>query len=580
MFRFLPLVLKNCWRNRRRTFLTIASISISMCLLGVMIAMYHALYLSDATPEQALRLVTRNKISLTQQMPESYRNRIKQIPGVREVMVSQWFGGTYKDPKNFFARFAADADKIFTIFQDLKIPDDQRIAFERDRTGCVIGRDLANKYNLKIGDRMALVGDIFPGDYEFTVRGIFDSPRASEIMYFNREYLEQTLPERRRGQAGVFTTLIDQPSSAGRIAAAIDDEYRNASDADQDGERTAVPARLCVPAGQRQDVPDRDLRRGHVHHSAGLRQHHGDERARARPRGGRTQDPGIHRRQHPRHDPGRGDCDFPARRHPRLPAFHRARWRSQPQSRRTVSPADRAVPTFGGRIVYPDRLRHRFRQFPGAGAGRRAHSDCGGAAQYGLTAMAIPLAYNLRNLVVRKTTTIMTALGIALTVAVLLAVLALVNGLRTTLASSGDPLQIVVMRKGSESEIVSNFTRTQFQDLKFKPGIATGANGQPLASLEVVTVINLSSTDTGDGTNMTVRGLQPAGIEMRRGVKLASGRWFQEGKRELVVGKTVAERYPEAQIGQQDPLRPRRLGNRRRDGRRTRARRPARSGAT
>jgi putative ABC transport system permease protein len=163
--------------------------------------------------------------------------------------------------------------------------------------------------------------------------------------------------------------------------------------------------------------------------------------------------------------------------------------------------------------------------------------------------MAIPVAYNLRNLIVRKTTTIMTALGVALTVAVLLAVLALVNGLRATLASSGDPLQIVVMRKGSESEVVSNFTRTQFQDLKFKPGIATGANGQPLASLEVVTVINLSSTDTGEGTNMTVRGLQPSGIELRRGVKLASGRWFQEGKRELVAGKTAADRYPEVQIG-------------------------------
>ena len=145
--------------------------------------------------------------------------------------------------------------------------------------------------------------------------------------------------------------------------------------------------------------------------------------------------------------------------------------------------------------------------------------------------MAIPIAYNLRNLVVRKTTTIMTALGIALTVAVLLAVLALVNGLRTTLASSGDPLQIVVMRKGSESEIVSNFTRTQFQDLKFKPGIATGANGQPLASLEVITVINLSSTETGEGTNVTVRGLQPAGIEMRHSVKISSGRWFQDAGR-------------------------------------------------
>jgi putative ABC transport system permease protein len=163
--------------------------------------------------------------------------------------------------------------------------------------------------------------------------------------------------------------------------------------------------------------------------------------------------------------------------------------------------------------------------------------------------MAIPIAYNLRNLVVRKTTTIMTALGIALTVAVLLAVLALVDGLRTTLASSGDPLQIVVMRKGSESEIVSNFTRTQFQDLKFKPGIATGTNGQPLASLEVITVINLASTEAGEGTNVTVRGLQPAGIEMRHSVKISSGRWFQEGKRELVAGQIASERYAEARIG-------------------------------
>src|ERR1035438_9597101 len=229
MLRFLPLVLKNCWRNRRRTFLTVASISISMFLLGVMIAMYHALYLSDATPEEALRVVTRNKISLTVQLPESYKNYIRTVPGVREVMVSQWFGGTYKDPKDFFARFAVDSDKLFVLYKELKIPDDQRLAFERDRTGCVIGRDLAVKYKLKVGDRMALTGDIFPGNYEFTIRGIFDSPRASEILYFNREYLEQSMPVVRRGQAGVFTTLIDDPGSAGRIISAIDSQNRNAT---------------------------------------------------------------------------------------------------------------------------------------------------------------------------------------------------------------------------------------------------------------------------------------------------------------------------------------------------------------
>ena len=163
--------------------------------------------------------------------------------------------------------------------------------------------------------------------------------------------------------------------------------------------------------------------------------------------------------------------------------------------------------------------------------------------------MAIPLSYNLRNLVVRKTTTLMTALGIALTVAVLLAILSLMSGLRATLSVSGDPLQIIVLRKGSESEVVSNFTRQQFQDLKFTPGIAAGSNGQPLASLEVVSVINLANVDNPDGMNVTVRGLQPAGIEMRHNVKLVQGRWFDNGKREVVVGKSVAQRFPDARVG-------------------------------
>jgi len=164
--------------------------------------------------------------------------------------------------------------------------------------------------------------------------------------------------------------------------------------------------------------------------------------------------------------------------------------------------------------------------------------------------MSIPLTYNLRNLTVRKTTTLMTALGIALTVAVLLAVLSLVNGLKATLSTSGDPLHIMVMRKGSTSEIASNFQRTQFQDLKFKPGIAQGRNGQPLAALELVTVISLSSIDNPEaGTNVTVRGVEPAGIEMRRGLKLSAGRWFDQGRRELVVGAAIAKRYPDARLG-------------------------------
>jgi len=163
--------------------------------------------------------------------------------------------------------------------------------------------------------------------------------------------------------------------------------------------------------------------------------------------------------------------------------------------------------------------------------------------------MAVPLAYNLRNLVVRKTTTIMTALGIALTVAVLLAIMALVNGLRTSLAASGHPLHLLVVRKGSDSELVSNFTRTAYQDVKFKPGIARSRSGEPLASLEMVTVINLPNVDSPDGNNVNVRALMPIGIELREGLKISQGRWFETGKREVVVGKSIAERFPDTRLG-------------------------------
>lgn len=164
--------------------------------------------------------------------------------------------------------------------------------------------------------------------------------------------------------------------------------------------------------------------------------------------------------------------------------------------------------------------------------------------------MAIPLAYNLRNLTVRKTTTIMTALGIALTVAVLLSVLALVNGLQTAFQATGSPLQVLVLRKGGTAELSSVMTREVYQDLKSNPGIARDGN-EPMASLEMVTVINLPSVDNPEGANLTLRGLLPLGIKMRDDLKLAEGRWFSPGHREIVIGKSIAKRYPAAKMGQQ-----------------------------
>jgi putative ABC transport system permease protein len=163
--------------------------------------------------------------------------------------------------------------------------------------------------------------------------------------------------------------------------------------------------------------------------------------------------------------------------------------------------------------------------------------------------MAIPLSYNLRNLVVRKTTTLMTALGIALTVAVLLAILALVSGLHDAFASTGNPLQVMVLRKGSDSELVSGITRIVYQDMKFRAGVARAANGDPMVSPEGVVVISLPSVDNPDGSNITLRGITPMGIQMREGIKLAAGRWFDSGKREIVVGKSIAARFPAARLG-------------------------------
>lgn len=159
--------------------------------------------------------------------------------------------------------------------------------------------------------------------------------------------------------------------------------------------------------------------------------------------------------------------------------------------------------------------------------------------------MRIPISYNLRNLIVRKTTTLMTASGIALTVAVLVSSLALISGLRAAFANTGNQLQILVLRKGSNAELGSSVTPEAFAHVRVLSGIE-----QPMASLEMVQVINLPSVDDPKGMNVTLRGLSSVGISMRD-VRLTAGRWFKPGRREVVIGKSVAKRYPEAQLGGQ-----------------------------
>lgn len=164
--------------------------------------------------------------------------------------------------------------------------------------------------------------------------------------------------------------------------------------------------------------------------------------------------------------------------------------------------------------------------------------------------MAIPLSYNLRNLMARRTTTLMTALGIGLSVAMLLSILAMVEGLRSAFAATGHPLNVMVMRKGSTAELNSTLAQETFRIIKTKPGIARDARGEPKASLELVTVILLENPEIPSGININVRGLTADGFAMRGSdIRIVQGRMFQSGRREVVVGQGIADRYPMARLG-------------------------------
>ncbi len=165
--------------------------------------------------------------------------------------------------------------------------------------------------------------------------------------------------------------------------------------------------------------------------------------------------------------------------------------------------------------------------------------------------MGIPLSYNLRNLVVRRTTSLLTVTGVAITVAVLVAVLGVVGGLKRSFVTTGHPDNLLVTRKSATSELVSSVSRQDFQIIKALPGIVRTAEGEPVASLEMVTVINLEGPGLQGGMNVNLRGMQPIGLALREQVRIIEGRMFEPGQREVVVGRGVANRYSAARIGGQ-----------------------------
>jgi putative ABC transport system permease protein len=236
MLRLVPLVVTNGWRNRRRSVLTVASLAASVCLLCVLTSIYRVLFFGgDSTPAQALRFITHHKVSLAQPLPIGYVRQIQQVPGVKAATAWQWFGGSYRDardPRNFFARFAVDALQTFRVWSDYVIPQDQRLAFESQRTACVASRALANKLGWKLGERITIIGDSFPVSLDLSLVGIFDGGENSEILYFNHDYLRESLPagSARRDLVSQVMVRVEHPGDAPQVAEKIDRLFENSPD--------------------------------------------------------------------------------------------------------------------------------------------------------------------------------------------------------------------------------------------------------------------------------------------------------------------------------------------------------------
>jgi putative ABC transport system permease protein len=222
-------VSKNAFRNKRRSILTVISIAFSLLLLTLMMTLWRSFYIDNGSAESNLRLITRHKVSLTFNLPGYYREKIHSIPGVVAVVPTSWFGGLYKDdkPENFFAQFGTDPEEFFKVYRDIAITPKEVSDWQHDRQGVVVDDTLANKYGWKLGDRIVLKGTIYPVDLELYIRGIFHSVPDDKSVYFNAKYVEESVSWF-KGKAGTFGILADSPEDVSKVAAAVDDTFRNA----------------------------------------------------------------------------------------------------------------------------------------------------------------------------------------------------------------------------------------------------------------------------------------------------------------------------------------------------------------
>jgi putative ABC transport system permease protein len=228
----LKLLFKNAFRHKLRTSLTVLGITIAVLAFGILRTVVGAWY-AGVEASSATRLITRNAVSLVFFLPLSYKEKIRQVPGVTEVGYSYWFAGVYKDEKNFFPNFATDAKTVLDLFPEFIVSPEQKAAFLRDRRGAIVGRKTAERFGWKLGDIVTLKGTIFPGDWEFVIRGIYRGARKSTDetqFFFHWDYLNESLKKTspyRADKVGWFLVGVESPDIAPDVAVEIDKMFKN-----------------------------------------------------------------------------------------------------------------------------------------------------------------------------------------------------------------------------------------------------------------------------------------------------------------------------------------------------------------
>jgi len=226
--KFLPLILRNTFRNKRRSVLTILSISMSLFLISTLRTLLEQLESRPMTEESATRVLTRHQTSLANVLPISYREKIRQTPGVVEASAYQWVGGIYKDPANFFAQFAVDADRFFTVYSDIHtLEPDQKEAFQKEKTAALVGVTLAKRYGWKLGDRVTLQGTIFSANIDLVIRGFIHGAGSDSMMLLRHDYLNELWNN--YDSSGVFAVRVRSAEEIPAVIDSIDGTFANST---------------------------------------------------------------------------------------------------------------------------------------------------------------------------------------------------------------------------------------------------------------------------------------------------------------------------------------------------------------